>query len=83
MPDYPNREHKNADEAARRRALTSLRALIEDAETLIRRIESGGYEPHGEDGTRFTSQAVKLTANLAYLEQLRDVREWHAADAAG
>lgn len=78
---YPSREHANADKAARRRALKALDDIIEDAQTLKRRIEHG-YEPHGEDAQRIADKAVAVAVNFAFLEQLRDVREWHAADQA-
>lgn len=82
MTGYPNREHKNADEAARRRALAGLRDIVEDAQALFRRIENG-YEPHGTDAQRLADKAVAITVSLSALETLRDVREWHAADTAG
>ena len=44
-PSYPNREHENADKAARRRAIKALDDIIDDAQTLQRRI-ARGYEPH-------------------------------------
>jgi hypothetical protein len=81
MTNYPNHEHENADKAARRRALRGLRDIIEDAEALARRIETG-YEPHGTDAQRLADKAVSIAANLSALETLRDVREWHAADKA-
>jgi hypothetical protein len=81
MTAYPNREHENADNAARRRALAALRDIAEDAENLRGRIERG-YEPHGTDADRFTAKSVKLALNLSVMETLRDVREWHAADVA-
>jgi hypothetical protein len=63
MTDYPNREHLNADKAARRRALSGLRGIIEDAENLSRLIE-GGYEPHGTDAQRFADKAVSIAVKL-------------------
>lgn len=80
-PSYPNREHENADKAARRRAIKALDDIIDDAQTLQRRI-ARGYEPHGTDAQRRADKAVASAVNFAFLEQLRDVREWHAADLA-
>lgn len=79
--EYPNREHANADKAARRRALKALDDIIEDAQALKRRIENG-YEPHGTDAERLADKAIAASVNFAFLEQLRDVRAWHAADSA-
>ena len=78
---YPNREHEDADKAAKRRALSSLRDIIEDAQTLQRRIENG-YEPYGTDAQRIADKTIALAVNFSVLETLRDVREWHAADEA-
>jgi citrate lyase beta subunit len=80
--NYPNREHANADKAARRRAISALDSIEANARALARRIEDGSYEPHGEDAQRFAEATVKVAVNLGALETLRDVREWHAADEA-
>lgn len=81
MTDYPNLEHLQADKAAARRALAGLRDIIEDAQTLARRIEAG-YEPYGTDAQRLADKALSVAVNLSTLETLRDVRSWDAADAA-
>jgi hypothetical protein len=79
MTDYPSRENANADKAARRRGLTALRSIAEDATALERRIEAG-YEPYGEDAQRLADNAVKVAVQFSALETLRDAREWHEAD---
>jgi len=40
--EYPNREHRNADQSARRRALAALDKLGTDALAIARRIETPG-----------------------------------------
>lgn len=79
--DYPNCEHENADKAARRRALSGLRGIIEDAQALVRRIE-GDHAVDGADARRLTDKGIDVAINLAAMETLREVREWHGADQA-
>lgn len=81
LADYPNRESWVAATSARRRALQALASLEENAATLKRRIE-GGYAPYGSDAQRFTHTGTQLAAELAVMETMRDVLEWHAADKA-
>lgn len=79
IEDYPNRESWVAANGARRRALQALATLEENAATLKRRIERG-YAPYGSDAQRFTHSGTQLAAELAVMETMRDVLEWHAAD---
>jgi hypothetical protein len=81
MPEYPNREHETADRRARRRALDALTVMIESAQHLARDL-NGWKDVELERAQVFPELAAKVTANLAMLETLRDVREWHAADVA-
>jgi hypothetical protein len=81
MPEYPNKEHETADRRARRRAVDALGIMITDAQRLARHL-NGGNDVMTEDGQRFAELSAKVTANLAALETLHDVREWHAADVA-
>lgn len=89
MTGYPNREHENADKAARRRALAALDTITSEAETLQRalRLQStlpGPGRRADADDTQVMSAAVQgLTGFLAELGTLYDVRQWHAADVAG
>lgn len=89
MTGYPNREHENADKAARRRALRALETITSEAETLQRALRlqptlPGPGRRVDADDTQVMSAAVQqLTGYLAELGTLHDVREWHAADAAG
>lgn len=83
MTDYPNREHRVADEAALRRALASLESIETAAgivrQKLLRRPDAWV----DRDGARLLAVAVgQLTENLQILETLREVRGWHAADLA-
>lgn len=79
MTAYPDREHENADVAARRRAEAALADLAGEA-ALLRRSLKAGREVDG-DGTQVLSDLVrKLTRDLSVLGTLREVREWLAAD---
>jgi hypothetical protein len=77
---YPNREHKNADVAARRRALGVLAAIEEEVASLRRRIE--GHRIDGDDTQILTDLTRQVTLHASVLGTLREVREWHAADQA-
>ncbi len=79
MTEYPNREHENTEKAARRRATDALGIMIIDAQDLARKL-TGWKDVDAQDAQRFHELSGKVTANLAILETLRDVREWHAAD---
>lgn len=77
MTTYPNREHENADKAARRRALQAL-ADIEGEVALLRKRVNGGIA-EGDHTSTLAQRAVDVTRQFGRLEALRDVREWHAA----
>jgi hypothetical protein len=77
---YPNPEHRNADNAARRRALAAADHLAAEVETLSKRITDGTAE--GDDTQRIASLARDLTQHVTALGVLRDVREWDKADKA-
>jgi hypothetical protein len=79
--DYPNRESFQAANNARRRALSALQTLEENAGALRERIENG-YAPYGTDALRFSHSATQAAAEMAIMETLRDMLEWHAADKA-
>jgi hypothetical protein len=81
VTEYPNKEHENAERRARRRALDALVLMIENAQHLARDL-NGWKDVDMERGQSFPELSAKVTANLAMLETLRDVREWHAADVA-
>ena len=81
IDDYPNREAWVRATQARRRALSALDTLEQNAKDLARRIEEG-YCPYGTDAARFSHSAISLAAELAVMETMRDVLEWHAADKA-
>lgn len=80
MTTYPNREHENADKAARRRAIQAASDLFDYATQLHRQLV-GGQVPSPQM-IPLQELTANITANLAVLETLRDVREWHAADQA-
>lgn len=77
--NYPNREHGNADRAARRRTLAALNSVIENAQLLVRAIETDTALDPGVS-RRIADGAISVAINLSALETLSDVREWHAAD---
>ncbi len=83
---YPNREHENADKAALRRARTAISDTRELLATLERRLrfagtaDTKGVYVDANDARPITDAVARLTGELAKLETLRDVREWHAAD---
>lgn len=78
---YPNREHANADKAARRRALAALAHLTDEAGNFRQRIE-GGYAIDGDDARRIERLASDITRHVSVIGILSEVREWHALDAA-
>lgn len=80
MTDYPNAEHENDDQRARRRALGGLADLAGEA-ALLRRSLKDGRDLDGDDTQVLTDLLRKLTRDLSILGALREVREWHAADA--
>jgi hypothetical protein len=77
---YPNREHRNADRAARRRALSRLDLIETEVKMLRRRIGQG--QAGGEDTATILTHVRDLTEFLAILGALSEVRDWHAADQA-
>jgi aspartokinase-like uncharacterized kinase len=80
-PDvYPNREHRNADMAAHRRAVKALDQIGEHAAELRRRVTNG--QADAESAMPLAATVAQLGGYLAQLETLRDVREWHEADRA-
>lgn len=96
MTTYPNREHEQADRAARRRALTAILHLTEELTTLTHRLDDPRAQVDGSETQRLTTLTRDLTEHLTILgrsldaiemysslETLRGVREWHAADQAG
>lgn len=82
MTAYPNKEHANADRAARRRALEALAELTSEAALLRRALAAGGRDLDGDDTQVLAGLVRKLTRDLSVLGTLRDVREWHEADEA-
>lgn len=82
MTGYPNREHENADKAAQRRALAALETITSEAEKLQRMLRAG-HRADADDAQVISAAVQKLTGHLAELGTLYDVRQWHAADAAG
>lgn len=78
MTDYPNREHKVADEAAKRRALAALDHMVQEIETLRTRITRDIGD--GDDSQRLSSLMRDVTQHISILGALRDVRAWHALD---
>ena len=84
-PVYPNREHANADRAARRRAHKALDEIEAEAANLRRRLKLADNplsSLDGDDAQLLAGQLRALTAELAIIGILRDVREWHQADRA-
>jgi len=81
MTEYPNREHENADKAARRRALKAVDEIAGECALLRRKLEAG-RDLDADDVQTITHSLMRLTQNLSALTVLRDVREWDAADKA-
>jgi hypothetical protein len=79
---YMGREHEQADHAARRRAVTSLDNIIEQADILRRRLIEGQLGIDGSYGRAILESSARLPEHLSALEILERVREWHAADQA-
>lgn len=77
---YPNREHYNEDKAARRRAGARLDLIATELAMLRKRIET--EQADGADTATITTLVRDLSENFAIIGTLRQVREWHAADAA-
>jgi hypothetical protein len=84
-PVYPNREHQNQDRAARRRAAQALDEIEAEAGILRRKL-AGADNPRstvdGDDTQLIAGKVRDLTAQLAIIGVLRDVRAWHALDHA-
>lgn len=81
MIEFPNKEHRLADEAARRRALAALRKLTEHAERLTKMLERGpDYRVDPEEAYSLLENSGKVPAFLGALDALYDVRQAHAAD---
>ena len=77
---YPNREHQDADEAARRRALAALDDIQKEAAWLRKRI-AGGFAD-GDDTSTFAERAADVIRCVGVLGAFRQVRAWHAAGQA-
>jgi hypothetical protein len=78
---YPNKEHEKADQAARRRALTALADIVQEADYLRRKLEREDHPHVDADNAQVISGKLRdLVSNLAILGALADVREWDAAD---
>lgn len=83
MSDYPNREHENADKAARRCALKALDGIESEMLSLRRRLTYNDRNaPDGDETQRIAALTRDLIQHLSILGALREVREWHAADLA-
>jgi hypothetical protein len=70
MTEYPNREHEKADKAA----------IIAEAQAIRAYLGNEQPEADGDATQRITGRVHDLTANLAILGALREVREAEAAD---
>jgi len=77
---YPNREHANADRAARRRALIALSDIEREVAFLRKRVENDLAD--GDDTSTLTQRAAEVTRQMAVLGTLREAREWHEAGRA-
>lgn len=80
MITYPNAEHRRENEAAKRRAQKALETLISEANRLHYDISQDRHRD-ADDAQIITDATRQVTANLAILGALHDVREWAAADA--
>lgn len=81
MTEYPNREHRNLHNSAKRRAISALLELEEQAKALRNRLMiQETPEADSSDAVRFEELSGKLREYLAIIETLRSVREWHQAD---
>lgn len=78
---YPNREHKKADDAARRRAMAAADGLMADALAIRKEVERG-IRVDADDAQGLADNFRKLVGHLAEIGTLHDVREWDAADRA-
>ena len=83
MTDYPNREHGNADGAARTRALKALDDIMAEVGYLRAKLgrESRPRVDAG-DAEVLNRKVFVLAGSLAELDTLHNVREWDAADRA-
>ena len=81
MTAYPNREHENADKAARRRAVKALEGIAEETAILSRKL-ANGIRVDGDDSQTINGLVSALTVQLSVLGALHEVREWDAADRA-
>jgi hypothetical protein len=82
-PVYPNREHRNADRAARRRAHKALDDIEAEVGILRRRLKQADNPLSSLDGddTQLLAGKVRdLTSELSVMATLRYVREWARAD---
>lgn len=81
MSDYPNREHENADKAARRRALKALETIKDEVQILSGTLALGSTARIDADAAQTIAGKVRdLAGYLAELGTLYDVREWDAID---
>jgi len=81
MTGYPNREHQNKDQAARKNALHILGNIRAEVSIIEDRLK--GRSPihmEGLDVQVLASSVRDLTIALTTLETLREVRQWHEAD---
>jgi hypothetical protein len=78
--NYPNREHQNADLAARRRALSSLDIIEAEVSLMRGKLNRDDTYVDGSDTQILMTAVRNLTERVATIETLRDVREWHALD---
>ena len=82
MTNYPNREHRDADVTARRRALDAVKEIEGSAFDLRKRLERSYLKSahfDADDTQQLYDSLRKLTGHLAELGTLHDVREWDAA----
>lgn len=78
---YPTREHQKADYVARRRGITAIDEIVQQALALRKTLEREPLRRVDADDTQGIADNVrKLTGFLAELGTLYDVLEWHAAD---
>jgi hypothetical protein len=81
-PVYPNREHQNADRAARRRAGAALSGIEAEVATLRRLLANPEASPDEDDTQLIASHVRDLTGHLGRMGALHEAREWAAADRA-
>jgi len=78
---YPNREHENADKAAKRRAIRALDDISNEVGILRRKLDQDVYVD-GDDTQILVDRFRQLTIQMTILGTLSDVRDWHEADLA-